>query len=228
MVKISAPKIKKTKVGELANMATLMSAALFGNLLVFFGLMPFTAAEVLILIDDYIAKKAAYKVGGLLQKPAYRASKKALVNCIVSFGIYVDTIALGDLVILALSTLPTDEDTVDIAALIAAGAKAENVAAKQGITGQIVTTCKSFGKGVNYLMVISEGAPLDPRVTISSTGLLKIPDGLINAVYVDTSRGRNKRLNGLTPGILYHISYVLIYDNTVGVFGDEKIASCGN
>jgi hypothetical protein len=228
VVKISASKIKRTKVGELANMATLMSAALFGNLLVFFGLMPFTAAQVLALINDYIAKKAAYEVGGLLQKPAYTAAKKAIINCILAFGIYVDSIALGNLVILGLSTLPTDEDTIDIAALIAAGAKAENVSVKQGITGQIVSTCKSFGKGVNYLVVISEGAPLDPRVTVSSTGLLKIPSGLLNTVYVDTSRGRNKRLNGLTQGALYYISYVLIYDDTVGVFGDEKIASCGN
>ena len=228
MVKISKPKIKATKVGELANMATLMSAAIFGNLIVFFGSKPFTTVEILAFITEYNSRKSDFEVGGLLQKPAYMAAKKALINCILSFGEYVDTIALGDLVILALSTLPTDEDTVDIKALIAAGSKAEDVKAKQGITGQMKTTCKAFGKGVSYLLVISEGGPLPAGVTISSKGLLKIPGGTTNSIYVDTTKGKNKILYGLTPGVLYHICYVLICDDTVGIFGDEVIGSCGN
>jgi len=216
VLKISKVLIKRFNLGEISARALTMSAAIFGSLLVFTGTKPFTEAEVLAIVNTYNHSRAAYKVGGLLSKPAFMNAQQALLNCILSFATYVDTIAKGDETILNLSTLPTNKP-IDFAALIAAGATASGITGAVGGTLQLITNCTSFGTGVGYFAILSEGIPLPAGFTISSIGEVCIPQELTNRIFLNVTQTRRKVFSNLLPNKTYYLYYILMIGDVVGV-----------
>lgn len=216
---ISILLIKKFKVGEIADKALAMSAAIFGLPLVFTGVKPFTEAQILTLVNTYNSAKAAFKVGGKLAKPAYLAAKLALLNCILAFVPYVNDIALGDEIILDLSTLPNNKPT-DYAALISAGAKAKGISAVIGMALQIIADCLPFGTGVGYCAILSEEVQLPIGFTMAANGQVCIPEVITHRIFVNVTQSRRKLFNNLKPGTTYYLYYVLMVGDTVGLLSN--------
>jgi len=228
MIKVSRTKIKKIKVGELADAATEMANAVCTATATFTGTQPFTLAAVLLLVTAYSGAKSEFSLGGLLQKPLYLSTKTALVNCMLSFATYVDKIAVGNLVILDLSTLPTTQDLRDYLAEIIAGATAGGIKYIAGFTGQMMVDCIPFGPGVDYLFILSEGSLLPSGVIISATGQITIPSGCTTTISVCATKSRKKNIFGLTPLVMYYGYYALVYGETVGLLSAPVQMTCGN
>jgi len=214
IVKVSRTLINRFTAAKIVDLVLAMSAAIFGLPLLFTGTKPFTAAEILVLTDDYSAKKAAYKVGGLLCKPAYLASKLALLNCILAFADYVDSIAKGSVEIIAQSTLPNNI-VIDYAALIVAGAKPKGVSGKIGIALQLITNCIAFAPKAGYTAILSEGMPLMAGFSIGSNGQIHIPLGTTNRIFINSTATRRKLFNNLMPSTTYYLYYIQMIGDVV-------------
>ncbi len=225
MPKISYIFIRRIKVGDLAGAALKMNLAIYGNLLVFTGLKPLTEIQVAALIDNYNSTKTAFELGGTLQKNPYRLARKALRDCMVAFGVYVNTLAMGDKDILDLSTLPLEEIN-DFAAQITAGAVAAGVQVLQGLAGQLLTDCLPFGTGVAYLVIVSEGVPLPAGVTVGTNGQVRIPGGTANNIFVSSNGSRKQAFDGCIEGVKYYVYYVLMYGDVVGKIGAGVSITC--
>ncbi len=228
MIKISLTGIKNIKVGDLANILSLMGAAIFGNPTVFTGTQPYTLLQIKALLETFHTDQLAFYTGGLLQRTAYFASRDAIFTCLLAYAPYVDGIAKGNLEILHLSTLPTTEDLIDYIALLQNGAIAEEIKATPGFQGQLLTSCKYFGPNANYLVIVSEDVPLPENVKISSSGQVVLPLGAMNNIIVMVSDERNKSIVGLTPRKLYFTHYVLNYGKYFGHISNGEKGTCGN
>ena len=223
---ISFVLIRKFKVGEIAGKATVMNLAIFGNVLVFSGIIPFTEAEVAALITTYNSTKATYKVGGILQKEPYRLAKIALVNCILSIAGYVNKLADGNRIILELSTLPIDEPN-DLAAKIAAGATAEGTTATQGATtGLLITDSAAFGATVGYITVVSEDEPKPSDLIVNNVGQVIIPANLTHRIFVSGTNSRRKYFYGCIITKKYYVTTILVYGDVVGIMSTPIMFVC--
>lgn len=213
--RVSTRLIRRILQRDIAKRVQKMSDAITGDLTVFTGVQPHTAAAILILVTAFLNAEAAYAVGGSLKRNAFLTAKKALYNCILDFAPYVDGIAKSNAVILALSTLPLLSDEIDIAAMIAAGGIAANITALQGkAVRQVVTNCDSFGEGVGYTVIVSELVPLPVGFALTSDGTFISPVGI--KCYVNSLGPRKKTINDLLPKTEYFVYYVLTYGKTVG------------
>jgi len=124
-------------------------------------------------------------------------------------------------VTLALSTLPLLSDEIDIAALLVAGGIAKNIVATQGKTArQIVANCDSFGLGVGYTVIITEGVALPAGFQMTSDGTVITPTGM--KCFVNSFGARKKTFSNLLPKTEYFVYYVLTYGKTVGVVSAGK------
>lgn len=223
---ISISKIKKIKNNDLADNAKEASDAIFGNPTDFPAPYPTTAATLTTSVTNYTGTKAAFKVGGRLAKPAFTTARKVLVGEVVKLGVYVNETAKGNLDILHSSTLPTNEDEKDFKALIAGGAIALNIRYFKGLSGQILTDCDTFGVGVEYLTILSEGGILPEGASIDLNGQISIPGGFAGSICTNIFLTRKKTFSNLKPGVFYYVYYVLVYKGTVGRLSEPLKAVC--
>jgi hypothetical protein len=226
MIKVSVTKIRATGVGKLGAMADNLKVAMTGPL--FIGTQPFTPVAFQALITNFTSTKALAKSGGNLAKPAYVTATAALKDGIVLYAPYIDLIAKGDVVILALTPLPTTAEK-DFATLILAGALAAGMFSKKGMTGQFITNCTSYGPKVGYFAIVCEGGLLPAGVTLDRNGQLKIPSGCTMNIFCSSTSAKKKTFSNLTPGVSYFVYYVLTYGtDTVGFFGTPLEVICSN
>ena len=226
MIKVSISKTRATPLDKLAAMGSDLKVAMTGPL--FTDPQPLTPTELQTLITNFTGTQSTAKSGGKLAKPPYVAATKALKDGLVLFAPYINKIAKGDVVILALTPLPTTERK-DFAALILAGALAAGLFSKKGMIGQFIVDCISFGPKVGYFAVICEGGVLPVGVTLSRTGQLKIPAGCTMNIFTSSTSLKRKKFSNLTPGVSYFVYYVLTYGpDTVGFFGTPLEVICSN
>ena len=226
MIKVSITKTRATGVGKLAGMASDLKVAMTGPL--FIGTQPFTPTAFQTLITNFTSTKSAAKSGGKLAQPAYTTATAALKDGIVLYGPYIDSIAKGDIVILALTPLPTTAKK-DFASLILAGALAAGLISKKGMIGQFITNCTSYGPKVGYFAIICEGGVLPAGVTLDRKGQLKIPLGCTMNIFCSSTSSKKKTFSNLTPGVSYFVYYVLTYGpDTVGFIGTPLEVICSN
>ncbi len=224
-LKISFVLIRSTKVGDIAGVTTVMTLAIFDNTLVFTGTKPFTQIEIDLIISTYNAKKAAYKLGGTLQREPYRLAKIAIYDCVKQFGGYVNELADGNRIILELSTLPIDEPS-DTLAKILAGATANLVTGTQGSTLQLITDCAAFGKDVGYITIVSEDEPTPIDLLVAANGQVTLPLALTYRVFISGTLARRKIYNGLVLGKKYFITTLLVYGDLVGARSTPVLFVC--
>ena len=217
--RVSTRLIRRILQRDIAKRIRKMSDAITGDTGVFTGVQPFTALAIAALVLAFLNAEAAYSVGGSLKRKAFLDTKKALYDCMLEFAAYVDSIAKGNAVTLALSTLPLLSDEIDYAALIADGGIAKNITAKQGkAVKQIITNCDSFGEGIGYVVIVSEGMPLPVGFQLTSDGTFVGPTGI--KCYVNSFGARKKTINDLLPKTEYFVYYILTYGKTVGKLSD--------
>lgn len=213
---ISTRLIRRILLRDIAARTRAMSNALYGDPSTFKGILPATAAAIEAIVVAFLSAQATAKVGGSVKKMAFVDAKKAIYALVLEFAPYVDGIAKGDLVILNLSTLPTTADEVDIAAAIAAGGVAANIKVKQGkLPREVAINCDSFGLGVGYLVILSEGMPLQAGFSVNNQGQITNPAG--NRIFINFLKDRKKTITDLLPKTEYFAYYVLTYGNVVGV-----------
>lgn len=219
--RVSIKLIKKILQSEIAKRAQKMSDAIFGDPDVFTGTLPMTLAALSLIIATFLSAEGAYAVGGSLKRSAFITAKKALYAALLKFAPYVDGVALGNAVILSLSTLPLLSDEPNYAALIAAGGLAQRITAIQGaFVRQIVTNCASFGEKIGYTVIVSEGVPLPVGFVITSNGTVATPAG--NRCFVNSFGARKKTFSNLLPKTEYFVYYVLTYGTVVGTVSAPK------
>ena len=213
--RVSTRLIRRILQRDIAKRIQKMSDAITGDTAVFSGAQPFTAAAILVLVTAFLGAQAAYSVGGSMKRKAFLDAKEALYACMLEFAGYVDGVAKGNAVILALCTLPLLSDEINFAALIAAGGIAKNVTALQGrAVRTIITNCDSFGQGLGYTVIVSEGMPLPDGFALTSDGTFISPAGM--RCFVNSFGARKKSMTNLLPKTEYFVYYVLTYGKTVG------------
>ena len=213
---ISKKLIKKIALRDLRRRVKKMGDAINGNTDVFTGIQPHDEAAIAAMLLTFSDSQGAYAVGGLLKRNDFFKAKKALYNCLFSFIPYVNKLANGDKVILDLSTLPLLSEEDDYAQLIADGAIAKKITARQGENArEIITNCASFGLEVGYMVIISEGMPLPEGFSVGNDGTIKMPSG--TACIVNCLGGRTKVFYDLLPKTEYFVYYVLTYSALAGV-----------
>ena len=228
VIKISFTLIRAIKVGDLYNVLKLMSAAIFGNPSVFKGDLPMTTADLKTLGVTFADAQSAYLMGGLNQKKAYMAAWEAITDALISFGGYVNVLAKGDLEILHLSTLPTTEDKIDYLAELKAGRQAQGIKGTQGYRGQLLLECGYFAPNAEYIMILSENAPLADNVKIDHAGNLSIPGGNVNGIIIAMDDSRKQDITDLIPGKNYYVHVALKYGKYVGLLSNGVEVSCGH
>jgi len=214
--RVSIKLIKKILQSEIAKRAQKMSDAIYGDPDVFSGVLPMTLTALAVIIATFLSAEGAYAVGGSLRRSAFITAKKALYAAVLKFAPYVDGIANGNAVILALSTLPLLSEEPDYAALISAGGIAQRITALQGaFVRNIVTNCASFGENIGYIVIVSEGVPLPDGFVITSNGTVVTPSG--NRCFVNGFGNRKKTFSNLLPKTEYFVYYVLTFGTVVGM-----------
>ena len=212
---LSITLIRKILQGEIAKRAQKMSDAIFGDPDVFDGTLPMTVDVLAVIIATFLSAQGAYAVGGSLRRSAFITAKKALYAAVLKFAPYVDGIANGNAVILALCTLPLLSQEPNYAALISAGGIVQRITAVQGaFVRQIVTNCASFGEKLGYTVIVSEGVPLPAGFALTSNGTVISPAG--NRIFVNNFGARKKTFSDLLPKTEYFVYYVLTFGTVVG------------
>ncbi len=226
MITISVTKIRTIPLKSLAKMASDLIAAMRGE--IFTDPQPFTEAQLEALLATFMSTQSLASSGGKLARPPYIAATNSLINALVMYAPYIDKIAKGDVIVLALTPLPTTEKK-DYISLILDGALVEGMISKKGMKGQFIVDCTTFGPKVGYFAIISEGGVMPAGVTLSRTGQLKIPAGCTTNIFTSTTSFKRKKFSNLTPGVTYFVYYVLTYGaDTVGFVGTPLEVICSN
>ena len=215
--KVSVTGIKSIKVTELVGDALKIVQAVYViNPTVFTGVKPILQAAFETAITTFSDARAAFGQGGTAAKKPYDDAYAALIVVIIKVGEYVDTIAVGDETKLKLSTYPFTGATNPAGALIKAGALPTLLSGKAGGTGLLSTTCAAWGKNVQFMAIIVQGAPFPPGTIMNLNGQLQFPNGEGTPTYIINVNGkRTKHYTNLLPGVTYFIYYVMSFGGYV-------------
>ncbi len=209
---------KRLKNDELDVFAAGIRNGIFGHAI--FMTPPILQVAFQLLIDTYFDTRAVYDQGGLGQKGAFNAAKKALLAGLDTMGAYVDTIAQGDAnIITDAGFVPTKgTPTKKAAPTQILGVKATSPSA-----GLINTNCApQLGVSIYVCIVTAEPLPAGIHISLkgqlrldsdTSTPLVPQPEGAI----MDFNAKRKKSFAGLTSGTRYYFTYFGINSRGVGV-----------
>jgi hypothetical protein len=228
--KVSVSKIKKIKVTEIGAAAnTALQAIYVLNQLVFKGVKPMTQAAFQTIIDELIAKRTAFGVGGTSAKDDYDTALAALFAAMLLLAPYVDGIANGNEITLKLSTLPYTGATNQSGVLIKNGAVATGLSGKPGAIGCMSTTCAPFGQSVHFNTILVQGSPFPPGTLMNQNGQFSFPNGATPPPYVININGkRAKKYDSLIPGVTYFVYYVMSFGGIVSALSNPLKISAGN
>ncbi len=181
---------------------------IFSNLLIFL-LPPTTAVAFQKLITDFSTCRKAYEQGGIAQKPAYLAAKKALIAALNILAPYVDTIAMGDIPTINMAGF---EATYDPTHIKPGPSKVQSLTlvVEKAAVEELVTDCESFPKGTEFIGILSEGVPLPAGVTVDVLGAVDIPALTPNRIIVHTSKKKKKTFKNLKSGLYYYGYYFIL------------------
>ena len=175
--------------------------------------VPVADTQFTTLISNEETTYAAYKKGGMAQKPAYLTARAALMAALDNTAVFVDNIANGDeKIIIMAGYKPTNSTTGNPVKPTAP----QTITITNGVsTGELNAECESFGIEHIYGCIVSAGVPLPAGITITATGQLIIPAGQTNVIIHDVTVQRKKQFTGLTKGVDYYFYFYV--SNTEGV-----------
>lgn len=164
------------------------------------------------IYNDYVTAYVDYEQYGLTKKTAYLNAKSSLVDALNTLVVYVDSIAMGDVSIIALSGFVPSREVDEPSQPLG---KISNFTVKQTEnSGELfvnISSLAGFGR-LSYGCICVEGEPIDGFTM--DNGRITIPSGAAMVV-LDFNKSRQKLISGLTAGIVYYI-YVFA-NNTVSV-----------
>jgi len=194
---------------------------------------PMPAAEFAALVLSYTAKYRAFKDGGATAKAEFLQVETALMNAMNDAAFYVDTVADGDSAIVILAGFePTKETQTPKAKPV----QIEGVELLLGEPGELIGQCdKQEGVDV-YVAILTAGNPVPSSIKIDKAGQLMLSDNEATPEFrfgstdtsaiIDFTKGRKKSFLGLTPGVIYYITYFGINATGVGQMSDPVARMC--
>lgn len=177
-----------------------------------FATPPIVEAALRTLYDKFVIAYADFDKYGITKKTTYLTAKDELLEALNTLAVYVDSVSMGNVSIIALSGFEPSKETDEPSKPLA---KIDNFSVKRSEnSGQLLVTIGAilnYGR-LSYGCFCVEGQPLENFSM--EDGLLKIPAGS-PTVFIDYNKSRQKVIKGVTPGKLYFI-YVFA-NNSVSV-----------
>ena len=180
-----------------------------------------------LIITTFNTARGIYKQGGLGSKKDYDDAYTAIIDCLVSFAPYVDEIADGDKITLALSKLPFTKGPNQTGVKIKNGEVPTFLEYTVGLIGRASVKCAVFGTGAKYFAVISQGL-LPVGTVMSLDGQMLFPDGTtMPAHFININGKRDKVIVGMTPRVTYYLYYFVSYGGVVSGLSLPLEIVCG-
>ncbi|MGE0638603.1 MAG: hypothetical protein AB7P01_19340 [Bacteroidia bacterium] len=207
---------RQMKLELLEAFALLVLAGIYNNVAIFMA-PPLMQAAFAAIVNDYVNKLALYQARSL-SKADFDLSKTALINALDTLRVYVDSVALGDPIIISLGGYePTKGSNSNSNAPV----QPTGVTFAKGITGQFITECNLIPGATNYTAALVADNPIPDNVSMNGLGqLVEMNDdtepvtggSAASSVpgikyIVDFNKSRKKTFTGLTIGTTYYLYY---------------------
>jgi hypothetical protein len=176
-------------------------------------------AEFTQTLTEYSTAAAEYSLWGITKRTVFENQRQKLIGCLDTLAKYVDTVAQGDVSVIALSGFLPSSSTAMQAPVLD---KLQYFLLKRTeVAGEIIVDILPVpNKGaVSYGCFCVEGAPLNHSVFVN--GQLKwTTEG--PAILQDVNKSRRKVFTGLTPGVVYYFYVYATNPTSVSPLSDPK------
>jgi hypothetical protein len=167
---------------------------------------PYTEIDFDSKFDAFAAAANDYIQYGITKKTVFLEKKAELMKIMDNTAIYVNSVSVGDVSIIALSGFVASKDQFQRVLPLE---KISNFYVKN--VGVSIASISNKGI-INYGCVIAVGGPLVESTILNGQFITSANDPLIRQ---DFNKSRRKTFNGLTPGTPY---YIYVYaNNSIGV-----------
>ena len=188
-----------------------------------FKVAPFTLLEAQAVYDALYKAQSEYELGGKGQKTVMKIALQNAIALLDKSALSVEGIAAGNHLIIELSGF-TSTLTTDTKGQVPG--QAETVKQdKESISGQIIVSCKSFGKGYSYGCILSEEFMLPADFGMTTDGQFKILS-TYPVLHFNVSHSRVKSFMNLTPNKKYYVYFYFINATGVGPLSEAIIINC--
>jgi hypothetical protein len=184
---------------------------IFNNPAVFVS-PPVTEADVTAQQSTFNNAAADYAQYGITKKVAFIDAKTKLMNTLDGLATYVDSVAVGNVSVIALSGFVPTSDTNQSADGLAKIESFDVSLSKS--SGEILVDIPAYPNQVNvsYNCICVEDAPLQAPALYNGQIVLHATDPVVRQ---DFNKSRKKVFAGLTPGKKYY--FYVFGSNTAGV-----------
>ena len=176
------------------------------------------------ILEAYKNKRSDYKNGGKDQKGDYLIARNNLFDALEELGIYVDSVALGDEVIIILAGYVPTKTTKSEKPL---PGKPEPEISLAG-SGSLAITCPVVPTASGYVAILTNRPFVD--ISVSDKGTVTTtpdPEGSPDRFFViNASCSREKIFYGLMPTIRYYVYYFAINTKGAGAISDPVNLVC--
>ena len=200
-------------------------AGIFGKILVFL-LPPMTILIFQGLITDYSKARLAYESGGTDDLPLYNKTMKALIEGLNLFAPYVDTIALGDIPTIKMAGFKATYDPANAKGgpIVEEGLTLQRPAKGTGI---LISECSVYDGGTTFLGFLTERPLTANDITIIDSKFVDFPIGSTLKIKQCPTRQNKKIWTGLTAGVVYYCTYIVINSKGISSFSNVAVMMCG-
>ena len=211
--KVSYRSMLKSLLGGFANNVINM---LYSHIAVFMT-PPIPMLTLIALKDDYETKYQNY-VARTVSKADMLASRLLLINALDMLSTYVDSVALGNAIIIGQSGF---EATKGSSSSVVAPGQPTGVTLVRDTAGVLVSDCTAIaGTDIMYGTILTAEQELPASVVMNGLGQILINDnnaaagssGLAAVVLalrgiIDLNKKRTKKFINLQPGVTYYVYY---------------------
>jgi len=173
---------------------------------------PVSEADVILQQNTFNNTAADYTQYGITKKTAFIEAKTKLINTLDLLAAYVDTVAQGNVSVIALAGfVPTSDSTQSTEPLPKIEAFAISLSKS---SGEILVDIPAYPNqvNVNYNCICVEDVPLQTPALFNGQIVLHANDPMVRQ---DFNKSRKKVFAGLTPGKKYY--FYVFGSNTAGV-----------
>jgi hypothetical protein len=201
----------RLKKDDLTGLLNEVKNGIYSNAPVFAS-PPVTETTFVQMQDDFITARSNFETYGITKKTSYTTAKKEVFDKLTQLARYVDTVAQGDVSVIALSGFTPSVTVIKknepIEKIRHFDINRNNVAGELLIDIPPITDKGS----VHYSCICIKG-PDFPEIAVKN-GQLEINSHGVPFL-IDNTKSRKKKFTQLTPGSQYH--FYVYATNTVGV-----------
>jgi hypothetical protein len=174
------------------------------------------------IIEDFEEKRSAYVNGGAAQKGPYTTAMDLLMTTLDDFADMVDGIPNLTVAIVTQGGFTATKET-DSVHQVPDASTATVTLKRSGSTGVLLSECSVVEQAEFYHTILS--TQLMPLTHIDNSKQLVIGAGE-TFILIDSSKGRKKTYEGLTPGQTYYVYYFIGNARGVSQLAEVKSIMC--